>query len=187
MSDIDRSLGFTIPTRHARGRIVRLGPVLDAERTGIIIRFRWVFYRSVRRVPLASVAQVYVRALGKGGREIGLQMTGGSEVPLCQPMGSESDKQGFARQIAERIGVPVIQVPLSNGPMTNRQLVVMNLIFHAFSAVWGFVAWIMATRPATDGRMTWSAVWICGGVAALFLTACWYSTIREIRDRRKGL
>ncbi len=29
MSDIDRSLGFTIPSRHARGRIVRLGPVLD--------------------------------------------------------------------------------------------------------------------------------------------------------------
>jgi molecular chaperone Hsp33 len=30
MSDIDRSLGFTIPMRHARGRVVRLGPVLDA-------------------------------------------------------------------------------------------------------------------------------------------------------------
>lgn len=30
MTDIDRSLGFTIPSRHARGRIVRLGPVLDA-------------------------------------------------------------------------------------------------------------------------------------------------------------
>ena len=30
MSDIDRSLGFTIPSRHARGRIVRLGPVLEA-------------------------------------------------------------------------------------------------------------------------------------------------------------
>ena len=30
MSDIDRSLGFTIPARHARGRVVRLGPVLDA-------------------------------------------------------------------------------------------------------------------------------------------------------------
>lgn len=30
MSDIDRSLGFTIPSRHARGRVVRLGPVLDA-------------------------------------------------------------------------------------------------------------------------------------------------------------
>jgi molecular chaperone Hsp33 len=29
VSDIDRSLGFTIPSRHARGRIVRLGPVLD--------------------------------------------------------------------------------------------------------------------------------------------------------------
>lgn len=30
MSDIDRSLGFTIPSRHARGRIVRIGPVMDA-------------------------------------------------------------------------------------------------------------------------------------------------------------
>jgi molecular chaperone Hsp33 len=30
VSDIDRSLGFTIPSRHARGRIVRLGPVLEA-------------------------------------------------------------------------------------------------------------------------------------------------------------
>ncbi len=30
MSDIDRSLGFTIPSRHARGRLVRLGPVMDA-------------------------------------------------------------------------------------------------------------------------------------------------------------
>ena len=27
--DLDRALGFTIPARHARGRIVRLGPVLD--------------------------------------------------------------------------------------------------------------------------------------------------------------
>jgi molecular chaperone Hsp33 len=30
MSDIDRSLGFTIPSRHARGRVVRIGPVLDS-------------------------------------------------------------------------------------------------------------------------------------------------------------
>ncbi len=28
-TDIDRALGFTIPARNARGRIVRLGPVLD--------------------------------------------------------------------------------------------------------------------------------------------------------------
>ncbi|MDF7775075.1 Hsp33 family molecular chaperone HslO [Sphingomonas sp. AOB5] len=28
--DLDRAIGFTIPERHARGRIVRLGPVLDA-------------------------------------------------------------------------------------------------------------------------------------------------------------
>jgi molecular chaperone Hsp33 len=28
-TDTDRALGFTIPLRHARGRIVRLGPVLD--------------------------------------------------------------------------------------------------------------------------------------------------------------
>ncbi len=30
MTDIDRSLGFTIPARHARGRLVRLGPVMTA-------------------------------------------------------------------------------------------------------------------------------------------------------------
>ena len=30
MSDVDRTLGFTIPARHARGRVVRLGPLLDA-------------------------------------------------------------------------------------------------------------------------------------------------------------
>lgn len=30
MSDLDRSLGFTIPGRHARGRLVRLGPVMEA-------------------------------------------------------------------------------------------------------------------------------------------------------------
>ena len=29
LHDTDRALGFTIPERHARGRIVRLGPVLD--------------------------------------------------------------------------------------------------------------------------------------------------------------
>jgi molecular chaperone Hsp33 len=29
-TDLDRALGFTIPARHARGRIVRLGPTLDA-------------------------------------------------------------------------------------------------------------------------------------------------------------
>lgn len=28
--DLDRALGFTIPDRHARGRVSRLGPVLDA-------------------------------------------------------------------------------------------------------------------------------------------------------------
>ena len=28
-TDLDRALGFTIPARHARGRLVRLGPVLD--------------------------------------------------------------------------------------------------------------------------------------------------------------
>lgn len=28
-ADVDRALGFTIPGRHARGRMVRLGPVLD--------------------------------------------------------------------------------------------------------------------------------------------------------------
>jgi len=160
--------------------------VLNAERHEIVTRFRWAFWRSERRIPLASVAQVYVRALGKGGREVGLQLAGGSVVSLCQPMGSESDKQRFARQIAERIGVPVVQIPPSDGPMTNGQLVVMNLIFHAFAGAWGFVAWIAATRPATDGRISWPAVWICGGVAALVLTACWYSTIREIRQRRSG-
>jgi len=30
ITDVDRALGFTLPDRHARGRIVRLGPVLDA-------------------------------------------------------------------------------------------------------------------------------------------------------------
>ncbi|TKD51277.1 Hsp33 family molecular chaperone HslO [Sphingomonas baiyangensis] len=30
VADTDRALGFTIPDRHARGRIARLGPVLDA-------------------------------------------------------------------------------------------------------------------------------------------------------------
>jgi molecular chaperone Hsp33 len=29
IADTDRALGFTIPARHARGRVVRLGPVLD--------------------------------------------------------------------------------------------------------------------------------------------------------------
>jgi molecular chaperone Hsp33 len=29
MFDLDQALGFTIPDRHARGRVVRLGPVLD--------------------------------------------------------------------------------------------------------------------------------------------------------------
>src|ERR1044071_1431708 len=29
MTDIDRTLGFAIPARSARGRIVRLGPALD--------------------------------------------------------------------------------------------------------------------------------------------------------------
>ncbi|RHW19363.1 Hsp33 family molecular chaperone HslO [Sphingomonas gilva] len=29
ITDLDRTIGFTIPARHARGRMVRLGPVLD--------------------------------------------------------------------------------------------------------------------------------------------------------------
>src|SRR6478609_2435816 len=28
-TDLDRAIGFTIPERHARGRVARLGPVLD--------------------------------------------------------------------------------------------------------------------------------------------------------------
>lgn len=28
-TDLDRALGFTIPARHARGRVIRVGPVLD--------------------------------------------------------------------------------------------------------------------------------------------------------------
>ena len=158
--------------------------VLDTERHEIVTRFRWAFWRSERRIPLASVAQVYVRALGKGAREVGLQLAGGSVVSLCQPMGSESDKQLFARQIAERIGVPVVQIPLSDRPMANGQLVVMNLIFHAFAGAWGFVAWIAATRTATDGRMAWPAVWMCGGVATLVLTLV--GTTRFEKSGREG-
>ncbi len=30
MFDLDQALGFTLPDRHARGRVVRLGPLLDA-------------------------------------------------------------------------------------------------------------------------------------------------------------
>lgn len=29
LPDLDRAIGFTIPEQHARGRLVRLGPVLD--------------------------------------------------------------------------------------------------------------------------------------------------------------
>jgi molecular chaperone Hsp33 len=29
-TDLDRAIGFTLPQRHARGRVVRLGPVLDS-------------------------------------------------------------------------------------------------------------------------------------------------------------
>lgn len=28
-TDLDRVIGFTIPGRHTRGRVARLGPVLD--------------------------------------------------------------------------------------------------------------------------------------------------------------
>ncbi|MFN3436013.1 MAG: Hsp33 family molecular chaperone HslO, partial [Sphingomonas sp.] len=30
ITDLDRALGFAIPSRSARGRVVRLGPALDA-------------------------------------------------------------------------------------------------------------------------------------------------------------
>ena len=37
-NDLDRVLGFAIPSRSARGRIVRLGPVLDRVRAAGV---RW--------------------------------------------------------------------------------------------------------------------------------------------------
>lgn len=160
--------------------------LLEAEDKSVRICFRWTFYRSDRRVPLADIAQMYVRALGKGGREIGLQLTDRSLLPLCQPMGYQSDKQDLARQIARRLGVTVVLIPLSNAPMTNSQLFGMNLILYAFAAVWGLVAWIGATRPARDERSAWPMVWICAGLSALILTANWRTTIREILRRRKG-
>jgi hypothetical protein len=160
--------------------------LLEVEDKAVLMYFRWTFYRSDRHVPLADVAEVYVRALGKGGREIGLQLTDGSLLPLCQPMGYQSDNQDLARQIARRIGVTVVQIPLSNAPMTNGQLFGMNLTLHAFAAVWGLVAWLGATRSATDERSAWPMFWLCAGLAALILTANWRTTIQEIRRRRKG-
>lgn len=159
--------------------------LLEGEREEVVLRFKWLFWLSERRYPVASVAHVYLRLLGKGGREVGLKLTDGSEVALCQPMGSASDQQEFANQIAGRIGVAVVQVPRFDGPYTNLQLVLMNVILHAFGAVWGFVAWVAATQPATDGSMAWGAVWFCAGVAALVVTTSWYRTIQELRRRRK--
>lgn len=159
--------------------------LLDVERKEVILHFQWLFRRRNRHIPQSTIAHVYVRVLGKG-REVGLQLTDGSEVPLCQPMGYESDKQELAKQIADRIGVQVVQIPFQDGPVTNSQLLGMNIILHAFAGAFGFVAWLAAKKPSTEGDVAWPAVLVCCGVATLILASTWQRTIREIRERGKG-
>ena len=159
--------------------------LLDRGHREVRICFRWAFFRQERRIALASITQVYLRPLGKGGREIGLKLVNGSEVALCQPMGYASDKQELAEQLAQRLGVSVVQLPHSNPPVTTSHLVWISISGSAFSAAWGGVGWLMATKPATEGPVSWPGVWLISGFAVLILISTWRFTIREFQRRQR--
>jgi len=66
LPDLDRAIGFTIPEQHARGRLVRLGPVLDEILAAhayppVIER---LLAEALTRLPVGRAASEVAKALG---------------------------------------------------------------------------------------------------------------------------
>lgn len=99
-SSIDQALGFTIPSRHARGRIVRLGPVLDD------VLAAHAYPPAIERL-LAS-ALVLAALLGTTLKEAGGQLTMQAQtehgvVSLLVADYKAGEVRGYAKFDAERL------------------------------------------------------------------------------------
>ena len=99
-SDLDRALGFTIPARHARGRLVRLGPVLDQ------ILAAHAYPPAIEQ--LLAEALVLTALLGSTLKDAGGQLTlqaqtegGVVELLVCDYRGGEL--RGYVQYDAERL------------------------------------------------------------------------------------
>ena len=99
-TDLDRSVGFTIAARHARGRIVRLGPVLEA------ILSAHAYPPAIER--LLAEALVLTALLGATLKNEGGQMTlqaqtegGPVDLLVCDYRGGEL--RGYVKFDAERL------------------------------------------------------------------------------------
>lgn len=98
--DIDRTLGFTITSRHARGRVARLGPVLDA------ILAAHAYPLAIER--LLGEALVLTALLGALLKDSAGQMTlqaqteaGIVDLMVCDY--KEGELRGYVRHDAERM------------------------------------------------------------------------------------
>ncbi|QGP79966.1 Hsp33 family molecular chaperone HslO [Sphingobium sp. CAP-1] len=99
-ADLDQALGFTIPSRHARGRIVRLGPVLDQ------VLAAHAYPPAIERL-LAS-ALVLAALLGSVLKQEGGQLTLQAQtehgvVSLLVADYKDGDLRGYAKFDADRL------------------------------------------------------------------------------------
>ena len=147
--------------------------VLDDARPEVVKHFRWGSYRTERRIPLTRVAAVFVQPLGKGGGLVGLQLTDGSDVALCR-------QNALAWAIANRLGVPVTQRPYDDVPTTTGGLVASSVFILGLVAGLGYVAWLLGTTSATDGKVHPLA----GGFIGLFALAALVGGVFQVA---KGL
>ena len=99
--DVDRVAGFTIPDRHARGRIVRLGPVLDR------VLAAHAYPRPIERV--LAEALTLTALLGsllkeaKGQLTLQAQTKGGiASLLVCDYL--DGELRGYIQYDAERLG-----------------------------------------------------------------------------------
>lgn len=99
-TDTDRALGFTIPARHARGRVVRLGPVLDT----ILAAHAYPPAIEALLAEALTLAALIGSTLKDAGGQLTLQaQTGNGVVRLlvCDYKGGEL--RGYVEYDAERL------------------------------------------------------------------------------------
>lgn len=98
--DLDRALGFTIPARHARGRIVRLGPVLDE----ILAAHAYPLPIEALLAEALTLTALIGSTLKDAGGQLTLQTqteNGVVKLLVCDYRGGEL--RGYARHDADRL------------------------------------------------------------------------------------
>ncbi len=100
-TDLDRAIGFTIPNRHARGRVARLGPVLDT------ILHAHAYPPAIEAI--LAEALTLTALLGSTLKDAGGQLTlqaqtrnGVISLLVCDYKGGEL--RGYVQYDAERLG-----------------------------------------------------------------------------------